>query len=112
MARCTLAENQVAHFLEKRRRRIRQLSLQRVHALEIREGGQLPGRQLEERFHPAVDVGALGGGGRLLPRHQLGNVRLGHLSGRRQVPLLGAQLFEPMADDDWKVQDHSSVCFN
>src|SRR4029453_17683556 len=98
-----LAENHFAYFVEERRRRVGQFSLQRFPALEIRESRQLARWKLEERFHPAVNVGALRSGWRLLSRHQLGDVGLGHLGGRSQVPLLGAELLESMTDDHWKI---------
>ena len=104
-----LAENQLAHFLEQGRGRVRQLSLQGVRAEDVRQRGQLPGGKPQKRLHLVVNIGALGRGGRFLACQQLGNVGLRHLGGRRQIPLLGSQFSEPVPDEEREIHRTSSV---
>ena len=61
------AENQLAHFLEQGCGRLRQLSLQGVRALKVRQHGQRPGGNPQERVHLVVNIGALGRRWRLFP---------------------------------------------
>src|SRR4029453_5676 len=51
-----LAQNQLPHFSEQRRRRVRELSLQAGRADEIGKRRQLPGGKSQKGFHPVVDV--------------------------------------------------------
>ena len=101
-------ENQLAHFLEQRRGWIHQLSLQSVRPQAVRQHGQLPGREPQERLHLVVNIGALRRRRRLLPGQQLGNVRLGYFGGRRQISLLGPHFLEPMSDEEPEIHDECS----
>src|SRR5207244_891852 len=103
LARFAFAKNQLAHFLEQRRRRVRELSLQGVCPHEAGQRRQLTGGKPQKLFHLVVNIGALGRWWRLFPRQQLRNVRLRHLGGRSQIPLLGSQFFEAVSDEERKI---------
>ena len=59
LRRRALAQHQLAHAREQGRGRLRQDSLHGFATLQLRQPGQLSRRELEERLHPVVDVGAL-----------------------------------------------------
>ena len=60
------------------------------------DASQLALGQLEEAVHAVVDVGALGGGRRLLAREDLGHIGLGNTRGAGEVPLVQVQLVQPL----------------
>ena len=103
LAGLAFAENQLAYFFKQRRRWVRQFSLDGVHALNVRQRGQLPRRQSQERLHLVVNIRASRRRGGFLPGQQLGNVRLCDLSRGRKIPLFGSEFFEPMPDEEREI---------
>ena len=77
--------------------------------LQLCQPGQLTGRELEERLHPVVDIRALGRGRPFLPGDQLRNVGLADLCGDGQVSLLGSHCLEPMAEEQRKTHERTSM---
>ncbi len=98
-----LAQHELAHRAEARRRRLEPFLIERLVMLDGRQPGQFFPSQAEDAAHLVVEIGAVGKRRELLPSQQLRDVRLRHLGLVSQIALIETELFQTAADDERKV---------